>query len=351
MTTATLTSVATPTPTDAPTPPEGTPAPTPTTRHRRPWVSFAVRRGIGLLTSVVALIVITFFILRLLPGDPAVVVAGTDATRQDVERVRHELGLDLPLLVQFWHYVTGIVTGNMGESYQWGQPVVDVVRSRVPFTLSISLIAIGIVLLVSVPLGMAVSILTRGGRHRWLDALFSGGTGLIGSVPVYVVGTLLVVLFAITLHWLPPAYSAKQGWLSYILPIVALTIGPICTVSRVVRRETAVVLEQDWIRTARGWRLPPMTIHLKYALPNLITTTLTLSGLILTNMLGSALITETVFGWPGLGSGVVQAILNKDYPVIQGIILFIGVIAAVLNVLIDLILGIIDPRTLGGRND
>lgn len=351
MTTATVPSVAPPPLAD---PSAAAPSPkvdTAGTRRPSPWVSFAVRRGIGLVASVLALIIITFFMLRLLPGDPAVAVAGTDATTADVERVRHELGLDLPLLTQFGHYVAGVFTGNMGTSYQWGQPVITVISSRLPFTLSISLIAIAIVLLVAVPLGMTVSILTTGGRRSWLDGLFSGATGFVGSVPVYVVATLLVVLFAISLGWLPPAYSARQGWLAYILPIVALAIGPICTVSRVVRRETSVVLEQDYIRTAHGWRLPHPMVHLKYALPNLITTTLTLSGLILTNMLGSALITETVFGWPGLGSGVVQAILNKDYPVIQGIILFIGVIAAVLNVLIDLILGIIDPRTLGGSND
>ena len=319
--------------------------------HAGPWVRFFIRRGVGFILTVIGLIVVTFFMLRLLPGDPAVAAAGTDATVDDVERVRSELGLDLPLWTQFVHYFTGVFTGDLGNSYQWGKPVLEIVLARVPFTLSISVIAIFIVLLIAVPLGMAVSIATQGGRHRGLDVGFGTVTGFISSIPVYVTATLLVVLFAIQLGILPPAYSAKQGWLSFVLPIVALSIGPICTVARVVRRETSVVLAQDYIRTARGWRLPRWLIYLKYALPNLVTTTLTLSGLILTNMLGSALITETVFAWPGLGSGVVTAIINKDYPVIQGIILFIGIIAALLNILIDFILGILDPRTLGNSND
>lgn len=320
-------------------------------RARNPWVSFLIRRGIGFAISVVALIIITFFMLRLLPGDPAVAAAGADATAADVERVREQLGLNQPLLVQFAHYFLGVFTGNLGTSFQWNKPVMEVVMARVPFTLSVSLIAILIVLLIAVPIGMLVSVYTRGGRNKWLDGLFGTVTGFVSSIPVYVVATLLVVVLAIWLKALPPAYSAKQGALAFVLPILALSIGPICTISRVVRRETSVVLEQDYVRTARGWRLPDRLVYIKYALPNLFTTTLTLSGLIFTNMLGSALIMETVFAWPGLGSGVVQAILNKDYPVIQGIVLFIGIIAAFLNVVIDLILGIIDPRTLGGRND
>jgi peptide/nickel transport system permease protein len=314
-----------------------------------PWPSFLIRRLVGLAAALLALLIITFFIVHLIPGDPAVSVAGADATHADIERVREELGLNQPILVQFWQYLSGIFTGNLGNSFMWHIPVQEVVMQRLPYTLSVALIGVLVVLIVSVPLGMLVGISTRGGRHPWVSNLFGVLTGLFSSVPPYVLATLLIIVFAISAKILPPAYSSNAGAASWVLPIIAIAIGPICTISRTVRRESAVVLEQDYVRTARGWRLPPARTYLKYVLPNLLTTTLTLSGLILTSMLGSALVIETVFAWPGLGQGVVQAVLNKDYPVIRAIILFIGVIAGVMNLLIDVILGIIDPRTLGGK--
>jgi peptide/nickel transport system permease protein len=158
---------------------------------------------------------------------------------------------------------------------------------------------------------------------------------------------MLVVVFAIMLRVLPAAGAASLSAL--ILPVAGLAIGPICSVARVVRRETATVLEQDYLRTARGWRLKPLRLYARHALPNLLTTALTLAGLILSGMLGGAIIVENVFNWPGLGREIVTAILNKDYPVIQGIILVLGFLAILLNLLVDVILGIIDPRTLGGK--
>jgi len=181
--------------------------------------------------------------------------------------------------------------------------------------------------------------------------VFGFGTGLVAAIPSYVMATFLVLLFAVTLTLFPPAYSRLHPVASFVLPVLGLAIGPICIVARVVRRETSVVLEQDFMRTARGWRLRGVRLYGKYALPALLTSTLTLSGLILTSMLGSAIVVETVFGWPGLGLGVVQAILNKDYPVIQGIILVLGLLAALLTLFVDIILGLIDPRTLGSKHD
>ncbi len=166
--------------------------------------------------------------------------------------------------------------------------------------------------------------------------------------------TLLVVLFALGIGLLPifpPAFSVRAGASAFVLPIAALVVGPICTISRVVRRETAVVLENDYIRTARGWRLRPVALYLKYALPNLLTTTLTLSGLVLSGMIGGALIIESVFALPGLGTGIIKAILDRDFPVIQGMVLVIGMIAALINLFVDVLLGLIDSRTLGAQHD
>ena len=318
---------------------------------RSPWFGFAVRRAGSLLTSVLVLVVVTFLIVQLIPGDPALAVAGADATAADIERVRTELGLDLSIWQQFVNYVGGLLTGDLGNSFTWGVSVSSVLAARLPFTVSIALVAMALMLVIAVPLGMAVSVLTRGGRRKTVDLVFGVVTGFLSSVPGYVIATLLVVLFAIVFRVLPPAYSAQSGLASYPLPIIALAIGPACTIARVVRREMSAVLEQDYIRTARGWRLRPARVYLRYALPNLLTTTLTLSGLILAGMFGGAIVIESVFAWPGLGSGVVAAILNRDYPVIQGIVLVIGLLATVVNLVVDLALALIDPRSLGGNND
>lgn len=312
------------------------------------WVGYGLRRAGGLLLSLGLLIVVTFFIVPLIPGDPAVAIAGADATTEQIEAIRDRLGLELPLHTQFLNYVTGILTGNLGTSFAYNQPVSEIILTKMPYTLQLASISIVLVLLVAIPLGMLVGILTHGNRRRWLDVAFGAITGFLQSVPQYVTATFLVVVFAITLRLLPAAFDGSGAAL--VLPIVAITLGPICSVARLVRRETSTVLEQDYMRTARGSRLPAFRLYARHALPNLLTTALTLSGLILAGMLGGAIIVETVFNWPGLGKEVVTAILYKDYPVIQGIILVLGAIAIVMNLLIDVILGIIDPRTLGARH-
>jgi len=232
--------------------------------------------------------------------------------------------------------------------YRARPDVQSVVHVHPQYTVTMSVLgaAIVLVLAIAVPLGMAVAILTRGGRNRWLDAGFNFVTSLIYSVPQYVVATLLVVVFAVTLRWFPAAGAATLN--SLVLPTAALMLGPACVISRIVRRETAAVLEKDYIRTARGWRLGVLRTNARYVLPNLVTTTLTLSGLILAAQLGGAVVIETVFAWPGLGQGIVNAILQRDYPVIRGIILVLGLLATLIIILVDLILAIIDPRNLGG---
>ncbi|MFT4306813.1 MAG: ABC transporter permease [Microbacterium sp.] len=323
---------------------------TPKGHSAGPWVEFAVKRSIGLAVTFVVLVLVTFLIVPMIPGDPAVGAAGPDATLADIERVRTQLGLDLPWYTQLLNYIGGLFDGTMGRSFSLNASVSSVIFTRLPFTAGLALIAIVVVLLVAVPVGMSVGVLTRGGRRPWLDTAFTFGTGAIAAIPGYVMATLLVVIFAVTLAVVPPAYSRNNVAASFALPVIALAIGPICIIARVVRRETAVVLKQDYMRTAAGWRVNAVKRYALYALPNLLTSTLTLSGLILTSMLGGAVIVETVFNWPGLGLGVVQAIATKDYPMIQGIVLVLGMLAALLTLLVDTVLGLIDPRALGGRH-
>lgn len=315
------------------------------------WRRFLLRRAAGLVVNLLLLVVVTFFIVQLIPGDPAVAIAGEDASLAQVELVREQLGLDQPLLTQLWTYLTGVLHGDFGTSFRYNVPAMDVVLAALPYTLAITLPAVVLLLVIGLALGMAVGVATRGDRRRWLGGTFNVVTGLVSSIPVYVMATLFVAVFAVMLHVLPPAYSPAYDFgTAAILPIASLTIGGVCSVARIVRRETAVTLEQDYMRTARGWRLPALTLYAKHMLPNLLTTALTLSGIILTALLGSALITEAVFAWPGLGGVIVQAIaIDKDYPVIRAAVFVIGLVSLVITLLIDIVLGLIDPRTLGDQ--
>ncbi|MGO4860015.1 ABC transporter permease [Arthrobacter sp. 2MCAF14] len=320
---------------------------------KSPWLKFAIRRAGSLAATFLALIVVSFLIVQLIPGDPAYGLAGANADQGDVDRIRHQLGLDLPMAQRFVNFVGSVLTGDLGTSFMYRQPVSTIIMSRLPFTATIAIAGIVTVLLIAVPLGMSIGLLTRGGRRSWLDAGFGVVAGFLDSVPGYVAASFLVVMFALgvgVFPLVPPAYAPRLGAESFVLPVAALALGPICTISRVVRRETAVVLENDYMRTARGWRLPAWKKSLKWALPNLLTTTLTLSGLILTGMIGGAIIIESVFALPGLGTGIIKAILDRDYPVIQGMVIVIGMIAAFINLLVDLILGLIDRRNLGGSH-
>lgn len=328
-------------------------APSPRRTATSPWIGFAVRRGAGLAATIAVLVAVSFLIVQLIPGDPAVALAGPDATTAQIEALRSRLRLDLPVWEQFAVYVGGLLQGDLGQSFMYGRPVAELIAARLPFTAAIALSSIVLVLLVSIPLGLTIGVLTRGGRRSWLDTGFGAVTGLLDSLPGYIFATLLVVLLGtgVGVLWLlPPAYLASAPVASLVLPVLALSVGPICMVSRLVRRETAVALAEDYMRTARGWRLGTAALYLRNALPNLLTSTLTLSGLILGGMLGGALVIESVFALPGLGTGIIQAILNRDFPVIQGMVLVIGLVAALVNLLVDVLLGIVDPRTLGGRH-
>ncbi|MFC4914103.1 ABC transporter permease [Actinomadura gamaensis] len=317
-------------------------------RGANPWLVFFARRLAGMAGVLVTLVVATFVMVQLIPGDPARALAGTDATGAQVEQFRHQLGLDRSLPSQFWSYVTGLLRGDLGTSFQTREPVSDVIGGRLPFTAELAFTAITVVLLIAVPLGMSVAIATRGGRRGRVDAAFTFVTGLVGATPEYVLGTLLVLIFAISLRILPAAGAATPS--SLVLPVVAIALPSTCVLARIVRREAAVVLTQDYMRTARGHRLPPLTLYARHALPNLLTGTLTMGGLMLTAMLGGTIIVESVFAWPGLGGRVVEAIINRDRPVIQGTVLVLGILAALLNLIIDVLLGLLDPRTLTARS-
>jgi peptide/nickel transport system permease protein len=311
---------------------------------RSVWGSHLRSRALGLLLSLGLLVVATFLIVPLLPGDPAVAILGTKATPEAIAEMHERLRLDDPLWQRFVTYLSGIVHGDFGTSFRYHAPVSDIIAAKLPYTLNLAFGAIAVVVLVAIPLGMLVGVATRGGRRPTLSAAFGAATGLFASIPGYVAGTLLVLVFAVGLQILPP--GGADSAFGAILPTIALALGPTAATARVVRQETQTVIEQDFMRTARGHRVSAVRLYLVHALPNLLTSVLTLTALIFTGMIGGTVIIETVFNYPGIGAEVVQAIIYKDYPVVQGIILVIGLIAILVNLLIDLALAAVDPRML-----
>lgn len=311
---------------------------------RRVWSRFALRRLGILLASLATLVTMTFLITHLVPGDPARAGLGPTASPSQIDARRATLHLDEPLPAQFGQYVQGVVTGDLGRSFASNQPVADVIRARFPATARLALIAFAVTLLIGLPLGMLMAVVTRGGKRPLADGTFSSTTGLMISVPDYLIATGLVALFGVALGWFPIA--GDSGWRSYVLPVAAYSALSTGMLARVARVEMAAVLDQEYMRVARSKRLPAAHLYVRHALPNALTATLTFGGILLGGCLAGTVVVENVFAWPGLGSAVIQAIQDKDYPLVQGIVLLLGGLVLVVNLLVDIVLGLLDPRVI-----
>jgi peptide/nickel transport system permease protein len=231
----------------------------------------------------------------------------------------------------------------MGTSFLTGEPVSEVIAARLPNTLALALLATVLALLAAIPLGMWAAVRTENGRNRGTEATFGSATSTVVAVPEFLYAIALVTVFAISLRAFPPA--GKAGPESYVLPVLALAIGPIGMIARIARVETLRVLGTDYVRLARAKRLPAGRLHLRHVLPNTLTATLTLGGLLLSSLIAGSVLVEYVFAWPGLGMKIVEAITQKDYPVAQGVILVYGAIVLLVNLLVDVVLSMSDPTS------
>lgn len=302
-------------------------------------MAFLLRRATRFAVSLAILVTASFAMIHLVPGDPVRAALGTTAPAELVEARRSALGLDLPLWEQFLGYVRGLISGDLGRSIGSDLPVSTIIVERLPETLKLSLLATALTLAVALPLGIAMAVLTHGGRRRAAELGFAGITGMLTVIPEFLLAVGLVFVFAITLQWLPVA--GKAGPASYVLPVLALAVGPIAGLSRVVRVDTLTVLDQDYMRTARAKRLPVRLLYLRHALPNVLTSALTIAGMLVVGLIAGTVLVETVFAWPGLGATIVQSIQQKDYPLVQGIVLVYGTAVLVVNLLVDTALGVL----------
>ncbi|OGP95126.1 MAG: glutathione ABC transporter permease GsiC [Deltaproteobacteria bacterium RBG_16_54_18] len=300
--------------------------------------SFFLRRLAVLIPTVLGAITLVFFFLHMIPGDPVEVMLGETAQQADKERLREELGLNLPLHVQYGNFLIKIAQGDLGESYFYRRPVAHVIAERIPATMELALVAFVVAGLIAIPLGI-IAALREGTTVDNLSVLFS----LVGvSMPNFWLGPLLIILFSLKLGWFP--VSGRTGVASLVLPAVTLGIGLAALLSRMTRASLLERLGEDYLTVARAKGLPEWKVILKHALRNALIPIITVMGLQIGVLLSGAIITENVFAWPGIGTLLINAIEARDYPVVQGCVLLISLSYVVVNLITDLVYGWADPR-------
>ncbi len=300
--------------------------------------SFVVRRLLQLVPTLLLISAVVFVLLRLMPGDPAEIIAGQDASPEIVADIRARLGLDRPILVQYGLYLTRIVHGDLGQSIRSKQAVGEEVAARLPATLLLGATAIGTAFVAGLGLGLAAAL--REGRALDLALL---GFAMVGvSTPSFWLGLILVLVFAVQLGLLPVAGSDE--WTSLILPAATLLPGSLAIFSRLTRSTVIEVLGEDFIRTAVAKGARPADVFWRHALRNALIPPVTVAGLEFGRLLGGIIAVEIIYAWPGAGKALVDAIVTRDFPMVQGIVLAFAVLFALLNVAVDLLNGLVDPR-------
>lgn len=307
---------------------------------------FIARRLIAIVPVLAVVAIFVFLMLRLTPGDPAAVIAGDNATSDQIALIRAKLGLDLPIWQQFFIWIGDILRGNFGESFFFKKTVTELIAQRLEPTLALSICTLIIAVATAVPLGVIAAY-----RHgSLLDRVVMGFSVLGFSLPTFVIGYCLIYLFAIDFGWLPVQGYTRIGvdfwsFLEHIiLPSITLGIVYVALIARITRASVLEVLNEDYIRTARAKGLSNRVVLMRHALRNAAVPILTVIGIGIALLIGGAVVTESVFGLPGLGRLTVEAVLSRDFPTIQAVILIFSVVYVVINLLIDIGYTLFDPR-------
>jgi peptide/nickel transport system permease protein len=301
-------------------------------------LAYVARRVAQAILVVLGVSLIVFVLVRLTPGDPVRSYLGETATDQQVAEYRHYLGLDEPLPLQYVRFLQRMAVGDLGNSLFYHQPAVKVLQEHLPATLQLSLASLVLALLVALPLG----VLSAVKRDSFWDYAGMALAMLGQSLPAFWLGLVLMLIFAVNLHWLPT--SGNNGPLYLVLPSVTLGAYMAGLFTRLVRSGMLDVLGDDYVRTARAKGLPERTVLYVHAFRNMAIPLVTVVGLQLGTLLGGAVVVETVFSWPGIGTAAVTGIGARDYALVQGVVLVVSVIFVVVNLLIDVVYAYIDPR-------
>lgn len=326
------------------------------------------KRLMTAVPSIIGVIIVTFLLTRVLPGDTAAYFAGPAATPQAIAEIKSKLGLDQPLPVQFLTYVKDLATGNLGTSLTTGQPVFDDIRNRLPASAELTLLGLLISVAVAVPLGILAAV--REGS--WIDHLCRVVATAGVSLPVFFTGLLLVYVFYFRLGWAPAPlgrldvfYTApapvtgfylidslatadletfRAAWSQIWLPAVTLAIFSLAPIARMTRASMLAVLASDFVRTARASGLRPSKVVMGYAFRNALLPVITTLGMVFSFLLGANVLVEKVFAWPGIGSYAIEALITSDYAPVQGFVLAMAILYVLLNLAIDIVYGLVDPR-------
>lgn len=299
---------------------------------------YTLRRILVAIPAVLGVLIIVFAMVRLAPGDPALLIAGELADAATVERIRERLGLNRPPHEQFLIFVGGVAQGDLGRSTRTNRPVTADLANYFPNTLELALAAT----LIALVIGVGAGILSALKPNSWLDVSVMMITLVGVSMPVFWFGLLAILYFSVDLGWFP---VAGRGTISHlVLPAVTLGVSSTAIIARMTRSSMLEVLSQDFVRTARAKGAPQRSVVLRHALRNALIPVITIGGLEFGSLMAGAVITETVFTWPGIGRLLVQSILSRDYPVVQGAVLLIAISFIIVNLLVDLVYGFVDPR-------
>jgi peptide/nickel transport system permease protein len=299
------------------------------------YISLRLLFAIPALWLIVTMV---FMIAHIVPGDPVQQMLGEGARAEDLQQLRHSLGLDVPVLAQYRHYLAGVVRGDLGESFRFQEPVTRVVLSHYPATLELSIFA----LLVCAAIGIPAGLLAAERRGTATDRAVGFFTLLGLSVPNFALGPVLILVFSVILGWLP--VSGRGGPSHLILPAITLGAALAAILTRMVRISVIEELSSDYVRTARAKGLSPSAVLFRHAFRNALIPILTILGLQFGTLLAGTIVTETIFSWPGIGRLTVQAIGARDYPLLQGCIILIAVSYVFVNLLTDAVYALVDPR-------
>lgn len=306
---------------------------------------YTLRRLVLTIPVLLGASAIVFFLIYLVPGSPEAVLGGPDASAEDLAAIRERLQLDRPVYVQYVSYLGNVIQGDLGQSYYYKRSVTSLMVDALPATFELAVVAFCLSLVIAIPLGVFAAVK----RNSWLDHI-SMTISVIGvSIPVFWLAIMLIYLFAVKLNWLPASGRGGPLWtwdgLSHILlPAISLSAMTMASVSRLTRSSMLEILHDDYIRTARAKGLGERAVLLSHALRSALIPVITIIGLQIAGLLSGSFITEIVFAWPGIGRLSVDAMFRRDYPLVQGTLLLVVVIFILVNLLVDILYSLIDPR-------
>jgi peptide/nickel transport system permease protein len=299
---------------------------------------YLIRRVCHSIPTLIGALLFIFILVRVLPGDPARLIAGPEALEEDVQRIREQLGLNKPIYIQFVDYVSTILRGDFGRSIKFGTPVINEILFRLPYTIALALVAEVIAVSVALPLGI-LSALKPNSKVSYITSVIS----LIGaSTPSFWIALILIYVFSVSLKLLPS--SGAESPRHIVLPAITLSLLLMGNLTRITRSSVIEVLSSNHVLTAVAKGLKDRVVIMRHVLKNALIPIITIMGLQVGNLLGGAIITETVFAWPGIGSLLIDAIFFRDYILIQGIILFMVLTFIIINIVVDVIYAYVDPR-------